>query len=275
MSTEAPLALAATIVAVVDDEAHGEAVQTLVALRQSVAIQPVVISLGDRGDAPEEDHDGVIVYRELRARYLNNAVAALRLSSLPAVAWWRTLESHPLREMALLVDRLVLDVPDPLPQWRGVPALAALTAVSDVRWARLTRWRDLLAQFFDLPDVREHQHPFERAELTGSDPAATALFAGWLRARMPGGARLALTRHHSGSEPLEHVQLQGPAGCVTLAHLPHNACIQTSLDSTPRVSPVRVVPAGDTRLEALLRDELRIRARDVAFEDAVREAVTL
>ena len=27
--------------------------------------------------------------------------------------------------------------------------------MSDLRWTRLTRWRELFAQFFDLPDVRD------------------------------------------------------------------------------------------------------------------------
>ena len=127
MSGAAPRALAATVVAVVADGAHDEAVQALVGLCRDAAVQPIVISLGTKPDAAREDHDGVVVFRGLLPRYLNNAVASLRLSSLPALGWWRTNDDTQLRDLAVLVDRLVLDAADPLPQWRQVPALAALS----------------------------------------------------------------------------------------------------------------------------------------------------
>ena len=45
----------------------------------------------------------------LAPRYLNNAVAALRLSSLPALVWWRGGSLDALDDLADLADRLVLD----------------------------------------------------------------------------------------------------------------------------------------------------------------------
>ena len=275
MTLDAPQTLAATVVAIVPDGHHAEAAATLIALRRTSAIHAIVISLGTRGDAPREDQDGVVVFTGLLPRYLNNAVASLRLSSLPSLGWWRAPEVEPIRDLAVLVDRLVLDRTDPIEQWRTIPALAALTAVSDLRWARLTRWRELLAQFLDLPDVRAAGTPFDAAELSGSDPADAALFAGWLKARLPGGADLRVDRVTGTHAPLERVQLTGPAGCVTLALLPGSACVQTSLDTGMRPSSTRIVPAGDAPLEVLLRGELRIRVRDLAFEDAAREASAL
>lgn len=275
MSGSTPLALAATVVAVVPEGAHLAAVDALSRLRQLAAVQPIVISLGTRGDAPREDHDGVVVFRELTPRYVNNAVASLRLSSLPAMGWWRVPETDQLRELAVLVDRLVLDVPDPLAIWRGVPAMARLTAVSDLRWARLTRWRDLLAQYFDMPELRRSDAPFQRVSLSGRDLPTVSLFAGWLKSRMPGGAALEVDRRTEGDAPLERVELIGEAGCVTLALLPHSSCVQTTIESGARSVSTRIVPAGDTRADVLLRGELRIRSRDIAFEDAAREAAAL
>ena len=274
MSGAAPRALAATVVAVVANGAHDEAVQALVGLCRDAAVQPIVISLGTTPDAAREDHDGVVVFRGLLPRYLNNAVASLRLSSLPALGWWRTNDDTQLRDLAVLVDRLVLDAADPLPQWRQVPALAALTAVSDIRWARLTRWRDLLAQYFDLPEVRRLSTPFTRAVLVGQDAPTVALFGGWLNARLPGGARLELVREAGEAAPLERVELLGEAGCVTLSLLPHSSCVQTSIEGGNQASSTRIVPAGESRLDVLLRGELRIRSRDLAFEDAAREGLT-
>lgn len=275
MSNDRPRALAATVVAVVPEGDHGEAVEALSRLRQIAAVQPIVISLGSRGDARREDHDGVVVFEELLPRYLNNAVASLRLSSLPAMGWWRVPATEPLRELAVLVDRLVLDVADPMPQWRNVPAIARLTAVSDLRWARLTRWRDLLAQYFDLPELRRFETPFSRVSIAGQDAAAVRLFAGWLKSRMPGGAALEVDRLTEGSAGLDRVELVGEAGCVTLSLLPRNACMQTSIEGGARSSSTRIVPAGNRSIEVLLNGELRIRSRDLAFEDAAKEASAL
>jgi hypothetical protein len=271
----APPALAATVVAIVAEGQQKEAVDALHALRAASGIQPIVVSLGTVGEAPREDRDGVIVLTGLLPRYLNNAVASLRLSSLPAMGWWRTQESDTLRDLAVLVDRLVLDVPDPLTQWRSVAAVAQVTSVTDLRWARLTRWRDLLAQFFALPDVRRPATPFDRLEIDGADQADSALFAGWLKARMPGGATLRIDRRAAGRAPLERVQLSGDAGRVTLALLPNTTCLEATHDTPTGSSSTRIVPAGDARLDVLLRGELRIRSRDLAFEDAAREASTL
>lgn len=275
MTLDAPQTLAATVVAIVPDGHHAEAAATLIALRRTSAVHGIVISLGTRGDAPREDQDGVVVFKGLLPRYLNNAVASLRLSSLPSLGWWWAPEVGPIRDLAVLVDRLVLDRTDPIEQWRTIPTLAEVTAVSDLRWARLTRWRELLAQFFDLPEVRAVRTPFDAVELSGSDPADAALFAGWLKARLPGGAGLRVDRVTGTHAPLERVQLTGPAGCVTLALLPGSACVQTSLDTGTRPSSTRIVPAGDAPLDVLLRGELRIRVRDLAFEDAAREASAL
>lgn len=273
MTGTAPRALAATVVAIVPEGHHDEASDVLARLRQASAVQPIVISLGDRADAPREEHDGVVVFKGLLPRYLNNAVASLRLSSLPAMGWWRAPDRGQLTDLAVLVDRLVLDVPDPIPHWREIPELARRTAVSDLRWARLTRWRDLLAQYFDLPDLRAHAVPFDAAAITGSETADMALFAGWLRARLPGGATLKVTAAPVDGAPLEQVRLTGAAGCVTLAHLADSACLRTSVEADDRPSSTRIVPAGDVGLDVLLRGELRIRSRDLAFEDAAREAL--
>ncbi len=275
MSDSSPRALAATVVAVVREGEHGTAVEALSRLHEMAAVQPIVISLGARRDARREDHDGVVVFRELLPRYLNNAVASLRLSSLPAMGWWRVPAADLLGELAGLVDRLVLDAPEPMPLWRRVPEIAKVTAVSDLRWARLTRWRDLLAQYFDLPEVRRLKAPFDTVSITGQDAASVNLFAGWLRSRMPGGSTLKIDRRTDGSSPLARVELTGEAGCVTLSLLPHQSCLQTSIEGGPQAASTRIVPADEARLEALLRGELRIRSRDIAFEDATREASAL
>ena len=79
-----------------------------------------------------------------------------------------------------LADRLVLDAEDPGPVWARVAALAERTATSDLRWTRLTRWRALMAHFWDIPEVRAAAPGFNRLRIEGSDLHAARLYAAWL-----------------------------------------------------------------------------------------------
>ena len=163
----------------------------LASLRDRSAVRTILITLGDNPQPPIEAQQDVITIRQIVPRYLNNAVASLRLSSLPSIAWWRGGEVSLLPDLAALVDRLVLDAQDPRDAWAIVPQLAPMTMVSDLRWTALTRWRNLMAQFFDVPAVRESSGSFSRLEISAGDLFAARLYAGWLTARLPEGGTLA------------------------------------------------------------------------------------
>lgn len=273
MTTPSLRAETSTVVAVASGAALDEVHSALETLVRSSGVRPVVVTLGDDPEPRRSDRGGTIVIDGLVPRYLNNAVASFRLSSLPAVAWWREPSSDGLEELADLVDRVVLDVADPTDLWQLVPVLSGRTAVTDLRWARLTRWRDLFAQFFDLADVRQVSDRFTRLEISGGDRDAARLLAGWVTSRLPGGDRLEVSiAADSGTANIRSLRLSEGAVTLALHLLDDDTCIETivSLPGTPPCS--RVVSAGDQRLAALLREELRVRSRDVAFEDAVAAA---
>jgi glucose-6-phosphate dehydrogenase assembly protein OpcA len=61
--------------------------------------------------------------------------------------------------------------------------------VRDLNWARLTAWRDLIAQFFDAPGKRRLAEDISeveicRAVVPGSIPTRTLLLTGWLASRL-------------------------------------------------------------------------------------------
>ena len=89
----------------------------------------------------------------MKPQFLNNAVAALRLSSLPTLVWWRGGSVDALEGVAELADRVVLDDDQPEATWARAVTLFEDSAFSDLRWARLTEWRALMAHFFDIPEV--------------------------------------------------------------------------------------------------------------------------
>jgi hypothetical protein len=262
--------LTATVIAIVSPDLFAETAATLASLSGGASVRPLIISLGDDPGAPRRDENGATVIEGLPARYLDNAVASLRLSSLPAAAWYRAGDPGALQDLAKLVDRIVLDLEHPAAAWALVPAIAPLAPVSDIRWARLTRWRELVAQFFEAPEVRSMT--WERLSVTGADAHDAALLAGWLRSRLPGGAGLEVVHHRRAAARLESVELSGTAGRLSVRLLPSGTCLETLVDLRDARATSRAVSRGDDHLATLLGDELRVRSRDLAFEDAARAA---
>ena len=275
MSVSPARALTATVVAVISPATRAGVLETLTALAQASGVRPVIVCLGHDAEAPRRHEDGAIVIDGLVPRYLNNAVASLRLSSLPTLAWCRAGDPAALPDLARLVDRVVMDREDPSAGWTLVPEIAPLAGVSDLRWARLTRWRDLIAQFFEMPEVRTSFTTFDRVEIVGTDSHDARLLAGWLRTRLPGGHLLAVDARSGGSAQVDTVRLVAATGSLAVRILPNGSCLETTI-SLPAAEPcTRVVPVGSQALAALLGEELRVRSRDLAFEDAVREAEKL
>ena len=273
MKTASLRAESSTLVAVASESTLADvhaAVETLV---RTSGVRPIVVTLGANPEPVLTRRDRTAVLEGLVPRYLNNAVASLRLSSLPAVGWWREPSIEGLAELGELVDRLVLDVEDPQTVWAMVPPLSARTAVSDLRWTRLTRWRDLFAQFFDMPEVRDRAGAFSRLAITAGDRASARLFAGWIVSRLPGGGRLDVSiAPEDGPVPIRSLQLTGEGMRLSLRVLPSDVCIETVVTMAEAAPAARVVAMGDSGLAALMGQELRVRSRDKAFEDAIAAA---
>ena len=264
--------LTATIVVVGPPERTGEAHQVLEALGHQAAVRSILITLGDKPEAEIQTDGDVVTIEGLVPRYLNNAVAKLRVSSMPSLAWWRGGERQELEDLADLVDRVVLDSVDPSPDWAVADVLAQSTTISDLRWTRLTRWRGLMAQFFDIPGNQANGTLFTRLDIAAGDPQTGRLFGGWMASRLPGGDALQVTLTDApGGGVIESVALTGGDTRLSLRRLPNRSCIESCVEQGGQVVASRVGPAADERLEVLLHEELRMRSRDVAFEDALRQ----
>ena len=125
-------------------------------------------------------------------------------------------------------------------EWPGLPApyawLANIfdrVAVSDIAWARTSRWRRQLASLWPgIADV-------ERMKVHGTE-AQAYLLAGWLRSRL----KRAIALEHREADRLCGVEIDG--------------------EPAP-------FPPGDPPAPAdLLSDELERFTRDRVYEDAVR-----
>lgn len=271
--TASTRAFTATLIAVAPARRLAETSSALQALRSHAAVRAILVTLGNEPQPQTRDEDGATIIEGLIPRYLNNAVAALRLSSLPAVAWWRGGETTVLEDLATLVDRVVLDSIDPIEDWAAAVPLVETSSFSDLRWTRLTRWRNLMAQFFDVPDVRAAADRFTQLHVAAADVHSARLFAGWLVARLPAGKKLAVEIEEvTVGEPLASVVLTGSGHGLQLRLMPNGTCIHTSIETGTQPVVTRIVPRGDRALPALLEEELRVRARDIVFEQALRFA---
>ncbi len=276
-------ALTATVVVVGPRDRLAAAADALKEL--TTGVRAILISAGDNVSPAVRVSDRVVAIEGLRPAYLNNAVAAVRLSSLPTLVWWRGGSPDTLEGLAELADRLVLDAEDPLPVWTRVATRFEETAVSDLRWTRLTRWRALMAHFFDIPEVRTSASRFRRLRIEGSDPHMARLFAGWLSSSLnssghssgmePGGIEIDLLPEGTSGAPIARVRLGDGEQELSLGLASNGTCVETAIRVQGHTEASRIVSLGNQGLAALIGEELRIRSRDPGFERALAAAARL
>jgi hypothetical protein len=175
-----------------------------------------------------------------RAKAPASIVEPLLITDLPVFLRWRgepPWGSPELDQLVSLVDRLIVDSTewDDLPYpYRHLVELFDKAAVSDIAWARTSRWRTLLASLWpgiaDVGTIRVH-----------GTQAQGLLLAGWLRSR--------LGRDDIAFDVDPHETLEG-----------------IDLDGEPAPFPKGDPPAPSD----VLSDELDRFARDPVYEAAVR-----
>jgi len=176
-----------------------------------------------------------------RAAAPASIVQPLLLPDLPVFLRWRGLppfSESPFEQLVDVVDRLIVDSTE----WPGLPESYARfpevfdrVVVSDIAWARTSRWRPQLASLW--PKIGN----VKRIKVTGTR-AQACLLAGWLRSRLGHDVEL----EHEEAKRLEGVDVDG--------------------EPAP-------FPPGDPPAPAdLLGDELERFTRDGVYEEAVKAA---
>jgi glucose-6-phosphate dehydrogenase assembly protein OpcA len=176
------------------------------------------------------------------AEHPASVVQPLLITDLPVFLRWRGVPpfgSSPFDELIGVVDRLIVDSTE----WQDLPASYARLAeifdrvtVSDIAWARTSRWRPMLASLWpEIANVRTI-----RVEGTA---AQAHLLAGWLRSRL-------------GRE-------------VELEHEEAKTLVGVDIDGEPAPFP----PGDPPRPADQLSDELDRLSRDPVYEAAVAATV--
>ena len=141
----------------------------------------------------------------MRAKAPASVVQPLLVSDLPVFLRWRgepPWGAVELDQLVGIIDRLIVDSTewDDLPfPYRHLAELFPRTAVSDIAWARTSRWRPLLASLWPgIADV---------GTIRVRGTAAQAwLLCGWLRSRL---GRDDIALEHEEAERLEGIDLDG------------------------------------------------------------------
>jgi glucose-6-phosphate dehydrogenase assembly protein OpcA len=169
-------------------------------------------------------------------------VQPLFLPDLPVFLRWRGVPAFGegyFEGLVDVVDRLIVDStewPDLPASYEPLTRIFDRVAVSDIAWARTSRWRPQLASLW--PEIAG----VERIRVTGTT-AQAHLLAGWLRSR-----------------------LQRP---VELEHEPSDRLAGVEIDGSPAPFP----PGDPPDASDLLSEELDRFDRDRIYEDAVRAAL--
>ncbi len=176
-----------------------------------------------------------------RASAPASVVQPLFLPDLPAFLRWRGVPSFggdSFESLVRVVDRLIIDSTE----WDDLPSAYAQlagvfdrVAVSDIAWARTSRWRTQLATLW--PEIGN----VNQIRVTGT-AAQAELLAGWLRSRLARPVQL----EHKPADHLEAVEIDG--------------------------KPAPFPPGDPPPPSDLLSEELDRFERDLVYEEAVRSA---
>ena len=277
------------------------------------------------GGAQQVSYEQILIRARGDAdRRLVSAVIPLLLPDLPVFLWWT--ETPPLdlvvfEDLIGLADRLIVDSADFARADRTLARLHAVAlgghgryGITDFNWTRITPWRELVSQFFDVPAWR----PFLdcvtgirvgfAVDADGREihPSQALLFVGWLASRLgwtaveslapsEAGGLLFAMRRADGAEiqvrirprfmrGLDEGHLTGLRIQATGDGLNAEFVVKREENSSHATTLVtlggrgmaqRIVPLGRPGVSELLGEELTIARSDSIYEDALAALVAL
>jgi glucose-6-phosphate dehydrogenase assembly protein OpcA len=221
----------------------------------------VVASVQLHCHVPQADGAQPILYEQILARVrgdfderVASVVIPLLVPDLPVFLWWTGTppkDARHLDDLVRLADRLIVDSADFARADRTLPEVAELerlhVGITDLNWARLTHWRELVAQFFDVPAWRPFLDGITgirvgfAVDMDGRDihPSQALLLLGWLASRLGWRPVEALAPAEAGGVLFRMSRADGAALMVRL-----RPRFERGLDAGD-VSGIRIQAAAD------------------------------
>jgi glucose-6-phosphate dehydrogenase assembly protein OpcA len=288
----------------------------------------VVASVQLHVHVPQSDGAQPILYEQILARVsgdfderVASVVIPLLVPDLPVFLWWTGTpprDARRLDDLVTLADRLIVDSADFARADRTLPEVARLVrfhvGITDLNWARLTHWRELIAQFFDVPAWRPFLDGITglragfAVDMDGRDihPSQALLLLGWLASRLgwrpiealapseAGGLLFRMSRADGAAVmvrlrprfergldtgDVSGVRIQAAIGGDTAEFVIKRAPDERHATATAIVDGIvraeRVVPLPALGIRELLGEELAIAGNDHVYEEALAALMAL
>ena len=224
----------------------------------------------------------ILTLRGAIAAHAGSAVIPLLRSQLPTFLWWPTApdpSSPTFVDLLRVSDRLVTETGRALRGRAALECLAAVTAssstpVTDLGWAVLTPWRQVIATSLRGEPLRRLRVGSATATITtpaGEPTLEALLLAGWL-ADIVGEHIDVRFAEAEGDDDIQGVTLLASSECVLeLAREdgPSTVTMRTAIGGP------RSLPIPPTNRTELLAGELELRGHDKPFERALNRACAL
>ena len=288
----------------------------------------VVASVQLHCHVPQSDGAQPVLYEQILARVrgdfderVASVVIPLLVPDLPVFLWWTGTppsDARHLDDLVTLADRFIIDSADFARADRTLPEIARLArhrvAITDLNWARLTHWRELVAQFLDVPTWRPFLDGITgirvgfAVDMDGRDihPSQALLLLGWLASRLSwrpveslapseaGGLLFRMSREDGApimvrlrprfergldAGDVSGIRIQAAYGRETAEFVIKRAPDERHATTTAIIGGVvrseRVVPLPALGIRELLGEELAIARNDHVYEVALAALMAL
>lgn len=122
---------------------------------------------------------------------IHSTVISLLAPDLPVLLWWMGVPDRDNRlfaELTHAADRIIIDTSNSSESYKLIARASSLVQwqLSDLSWARVTTWRKMLAQVWDLKEIRSDLASIRKVLIrfnsadVRSNAAGALLVAGWL-----------------------------------------------------------------------------------------------
>ncbi|MGI8835924.1 MAG: glucose-6-phosphate dehydrogenase assembly protein OpcA [Pyrinomonadaceae bacterium] len=255
---------------------------------------------------------------------LPSAALPLLVSDLPTFLWWRSVvdsSQKVFRNLLHASDRLIVDSVEfakPIAELLAINEIfqkdyGTPVGISDLNWSRLTSWRGLLADFYDVAEYRTALDNIDNVHISYVAPQADAnaigpqalLMAGWLASRLQwdvldkpaSGAADERTSFEFSSKRGQTITVElhrikdaaihpGRLAHVELQSLAHGRSfkVERSADRERVVTEAklgsdvqggRVLPVRNRSTAQLLSREMEILCNDQMYQEAVSMAARM
>ncbi len=254
---------------------------------------------------------------------LPSAALPLLVSDLPTFLWWRSVVDSSQKVFSSLLhesDRLIVDSAEfakPVAELMAINKIfqqdsETPVGISDLNWARLTSWRGLLADFYDVAEYRTALEEIDNVCISYVAPQADAnaiapqalLMAGWLASRLQWsvldkpatrddqlavfevssqrGQSIIVELHHikeaaikPGRLALVELQSSANGSSFMVERSADRERVLTEAKLGASVQRGRVLPVRNRSTAQLLSREMEILCNDQIYQEAIAMAAKL